>query len=176
MMKIEFEGKEIEVLEGDITDFRGDAIVNAANNHFWMGGGVAGAIKRRGGSSIEDEAIVKGPKPVGQSIITVAGRLGVKYVIHAAVMGQDLQTDSGKVRDATKSALQLAETNGVASVAFPALGTGVGGFPMHEAAKIMVRESVSFLKKSTNLRSVTFFLMGSEAYESFAAEIGGLKL
>jgi O-acetyl-ADP-ribose deacetylase (regulator of RNase III) len=174
-MKIEIDGKTLEAIEGDITDFDGDAIVNAANNHFWLGGGVAGAIKRRGGIVIEEEAIRQGPKPVGQSIMTGAGTLNVKYVIHAAVMGQDLQTDSGKVRAATKSSLQLAELNEVNSLAFPALGTGVGGFPMSEAAKIMVGESAAFLGKSKNLKSITFVLFGDDAYESFAAEIRGVK-
>lgn len=174
-MKIEIDGKTLEAIDGDITAFHGDAIVNAANNHFWMGGGVAGAIKRKGGDVIEEEAIRQGPKPVGQSVMTKAGSLNAKYVIHAAVMGQDLQTDSGKVCAATMSALQLAESNEVNSIAFPALGTGVGGFPMTEAAKIMVGESSSFLRKSKNLKSITFVLFGSEAYESFVAEIRRLK-
>jgi len=174
-MKIEIDGKTLEALDGDITSFQGDAIVNAANNHFWMGGGVAGAIKRKGGIVIEEEATRLGPRPVGESVITGAGALKVKYVIHAAVMGQDLQTDSGKVRAATRSALELAESKGVNSMAFPALGTGVGGFPISDAAKIMVGETSSFLKKSKNLKSVTFVLFGKDSYESFAAEIRGLK-
>ncbi len=174
-MKVEIDGRTLEAVEGDITSFKGDAIVNAANDHFWMGGGVAGAIKRTGGSVIEEEAIRQGPKPVGQSVITGAGNLKVKYVIHAAVMGQDLQTDSEKIRSATRSALELAESNEVDSIAFPALGTGVGGFPMSEAAKIMIDECSTFLRRSQRLERTTFVLFGSEAYECFANEIRRLK-
>jgi O-acetyl-ADP-ribose deacetylase len=174
-MKTEIDGKIIEAIEGDITEYEGDAIVNAANNRFWMGGGVAGAIRRKGGATIEEEAIGQGPKPVGQSIITGGGMLKSKFVIHAAVMGQDLQTDSSKIRAATRSALGLAESKGISSMAFPALGTGVGGFPMSEAAEIMVGESWSFLKTAEKLRNVTFVLYGSDAFECFAAEIRGLK-
>ncbi|OYT47781.1 hypothetical protein B6U83_04530 [Thermoplasmatales archaeon ex4484_36] len=100
------EGVKLVVKEGDITAEEVDAIVNAANNHFWMGGGVAGAIKRRGGVEIEREAVSKGPVPVGEAVVTGAGRLKARYVIHAAVMGQDLATDGEKVRRAAlRSAL-----------------------------------------------------------------------
>jgi O-acetyl-ADP-ribose deacetylase (regulator of RNase III) len=174
-MRVEIGEKVIEAMEGDITSYEGDAIVNAANNHFWMGGGVAGAIKREGGTIIEQEAMRQGPKSVGQAVITGAGSLRAKFVIHAAVMGQDLQTDSAKIRSATRSALELAESNGITSMAFPALGTGVGGFPMPEAAKIMVGESSSFLKSSRKLKSVTFILFGHDAHERFANEIDHLS-
>lgn len=175
-MRASIGDKILEAVEGDITSYEGEAIVNAANNHFWMGGGVAGAIKRKGGTSIEQEAVRQGPKPVGQSIMTGAGALKAKFVIHAAVMGQDLQTDSAKIRSATKSALELAESKGIISIAFPALGTGVGGFPISETAKIMVGESSSFLKSSKKLKRVTFVLFGNDAYDSFADEINELSL
>ena len=173
-MRVEIGNKILEAIEEDITSYDGDAIVNAANNHFWMGGGVAGAIKRKGGAAIEQEAMRRGPKPVGESIVTDGGTLKARFVIHAAVMGQDLQTDSAMVRAATKSALELAEENGISSMAFPALGTGVGGFPYSEAAKIMVHESAGFLKESKNLNKITFALFGNEAYECFAEEIKNL--
>ncbi len=168
---VEVDGKALEAVQGDITDYTGDAIVNAANNHFWMGGGVAGAIKRAGGSIIEDEAMRQGPKPVGQSIITTGGRLKAKYVIHAAVMGQDLQTDRSKIRMATRSFLELAEQSNVHSIGVPALGTGVGGFPVAEAARIMVDESIDFLKRSNGLKRITFVLFTHDAYEYFSDEI-----
>ena len=113
----------------------------------------------------------QGPKPVGQSVITGAGGPRTKFVVHAAVMGQDLQTDSAKIRSATRSALDLADSVGITTMAFPALGTGVGGFPISEAAKIMVGESSSFLKSSKHLKTVTFILFDSSAYETFANEI-----
>lgn len=169
--RIEIGERLLEAIDGDITAYDGDAIVNAANNHFWMGGGVAGAIKRKGGTIIERDAMRQGPKPVGQSIITGAGALKTKFVIHAAAMGQDLQTDVAKIRSATRSALELADSKGITSMAFPALGTGVGGFPLSEAAKIMVGESSSFLKSAEELKTVTFVLFDSGAYEIFANEI-----
>ncbi len=167
--------KSIEVTKGDITDYGGDAIVNAANNHFWMGGGVAGAIKRKGGSLIEEEAMKDGPRPVGDAVITGGGALSAKYVIHAAVMGQDLQTDAEKIRKATASSLAVAERTGIKSIAFPALGTGVGGFPLSSAAEIMIGEARKFLRSSQNLRRVTFVLYDEEARQTFQEELERAK-
>ena len=117
----------IEVVQGDITKQEVDAIVNAANNHLWMGAGVAGAIVRRGGRGIENEAVRQGPINVSQAVVTGGGTLPAKHVIHAAVMGQNLQTDGDTIRQTTINALKLAEKQALRSVAFPALGTGVGG-------------------------------------------------
>ncbi len=169
------DGKSIEVIEGDITDYDGEAVVNAANNHFWMGGGVAGAIKRRGGQIIEDEAMRQGPKPVGEAVITSAGSLNARYVIHAAVMGQDLSTNPGAILKATQACLRLADSSKIGSLAFPALGTGVGGFPLSEAAEIMVNASLEFLGTSAALKRVTFVLFGKEAYEIFARKLPELR-
>jgi O-acetyl-ADP-ribose deacetylase (regulator of RNase III) len=145
---------EIKIVQGDITTAKVDAIVNAANNHLWMGAGVAGAIKKAGGKVIEDEAVSKGPIPVGSAVETTAGNLNAKYVIHAAVMGQDLITNEKYIRDATKSVLELCEKLNLTSVAFPALGTGVGGFPMEECAEIMIGEVLNFDAQS--LKEVYF--------------------
>jgi O-acetyl-ADP-ribose deacetylase (regulator of RNase III) len=112
------------VLDGDICDRRVDAILNAANNQLWMGGGVAGAISRRGGPQIEREAVAKGPIPVGKAISTRAGELRAKHVIHAAVMGPDLKTNADNIARATLSALALADQLDLQNIAFPALGTG----------------------------------------------------
>jgi O-acetyl-ADP-ribose deacetylase (regulator of RNase III) len=149
---------EIKIVQGDITTAKVDAIVNAANNHLWMGAGVAGAIKKAGGKVIEDEAVSKGPIPVGSAVETTAGNLNAKYVIHAAVMGQDLITNEKYIRDATKSVLELCEKLNLTSVAFPALGTGVGGFPMEECAEIMIGEVLNFDAQS--LKEVYFYLLG----------------
>jgi len=162
---------EITLFQGDITTLEVDAVVNAANNHLWMGGGVAGAIKRKGGSEIEAEAVRQGPVPVGESVATGAGALPARYVIHAAVMGQDLQTDADKVRRAARSALERARELGIESVALPALGTGVGGFPLSQAARIMIEEARNHLAGETSVRTVVFALFGQEAYDAFAAEL-----
>ena len=114
----------IEVVQGDITRQDVDAIVNAANNHLWMGAGTAGAIVRAGGREIEDEAIRQGPIEVGEAVVTGSGNLVCKHVIHAAAMGQDLFTSADKIRASTDNALKRAEELGIASIAFPALGTG----------------------------------------------------
>ncbi len=161
---------KVKLVEGDITELATDAIVNAANNHFWMGAGVAGAIKRKGGEEIEREAMAKGPQPVGEAIVTGGGRLKARYVIHAAVMGQDLVTDGEKIQAATYNALLRAHELGLKSIAFPALGTGVGGFSLEEAARIMFQAVEKFLKDhpDTSLEEVVFCLFGDQAYNAFA--------
>src|SRR5438874_8026527 len=128
----------IEVAEGDIAAEDVDAVVNAANNHFWMGAGVAGALKARGGASIEAEAMAQGPVEPGACVITSGGRLRARHVIHAAVMGQDLQTSAAIIDRATRNALRMADVHELESIALPALGTGVGGFPIDECARIMI--------------------------------------
>src|SRR5262249_51238893 len=130
----------IETQRGDISQAQVDAVVNAANNHLWMGSGVAGALKRAGGSVIEREAVAKGPIEVGEAVVTSGGALPAKYVIHAAVMGQDLQTDRFKISKATRNSLVRAREAGISSIAFPAFGTGVGGFPPDLAADAMIHE------------------------------------
>ena len=167
---------EIKLLQSDITTLQVDAVVNAANNHFWMGGGVAGAIKRKGGAAIEAEAVGQGPKPVGESVVTGAGSLPARYVIHAAVMGQDLQTDAAKVRRATQTALERAKELGIATVALPALGTGVGGFSLSEAARIMIAEARAHLAGETTVREITFALFGQDAYDAFKQELARTEM
>jgi O-acetyl-ADP-ribose deacetylase (regulator of RNase III) len=157
---------QIEVVEGDITALEVDAIANAANDRLWMGGGVAGAIKRAGGPEIEDEATGKGPIPLGTAVETGAGRLPVRYVIHGAVMGQDLQTTADLVAQTTRSCLALADELGAESLALPAFGTGVGGFPLEEAAEIMVREARAY--EPAALQRVVFAVYGRQAESAFA--------
>ncbi len=157
----------IRIVEGDICDREVDAIVNAANNHLWMGGGVAGAIKRRGGAAIEKEALAKGPIGVGDSVATAAGRLNARHVIHAAVMGPDLATDGDTIRRAALSALALAKQLDLRTIAFPALGTGVGGFPLDECARILREAVVDHASSGTTLNTVEFVLFGGEAREAF---------
>ena len=153
---------------GDICDRAVEAIVNAANSQLWMGGGVAGAIKRRGGTEIEREAVAKGPIPVGESVVTSAGKLNARYVIHAAVMGPDLATNADYIRQATLSALARAKELCLRSIAFPALGTGVGGFPLAECARVMLDILAEYAKVRSSLDTVEFVLFGAEAYAAFA--------
>jgi O-acetyl-ADP-ribose deacetylase (regulator of RNase III) len=160
---------ELSVVEGDITTLAVDAIANAANDHLWMGAGVAGAIKRSGGEEIEREAVAKGPIEVGQAVATSAGRLAARYVIHGAVMGQDLRTDASLVQRTTVSCLEVADGLGCTSLALPAFGTGVGGFPLHECASIMVEAARAFDARS--LERVVFAVYGAEAKLAFDAAL-----
>jgi O-acetyl-ADP-ribose deacetylase (regulator of RNase III) len=166
-MRVRVGQAEIVLQRGDITEMDVDALVNAANNHLWMGAGVAGAIKRKGGEGIEREAVSKGPIPVGEAVITGAGKLKAKHVIHAAGMGQDLKTDEQKVRMATRNSLLRAEENGLKSVAFPAIGTGVGGLSTHLCAKAMLEEALEFLQSAHSLRQVFFTLLDEGAHKVF---------
>ena len=180
---------EIKIVKGDITELKVDAIVNAANNKLVMGGGVAGAIRKKGGKIIEDEAIKKGPIAIGGAIATSAGSLPVKYVIHAATMGMDFsrrankikggippesmeswagETDEIKIRNSCRNALTVAEELKVESIAFPALGCGVGAFPLLASAKIMAQEVLKHLREDkTSLKEIIFCLYDNEAFEVF---------
>ena len=156
---------ELEVVEGDITQLDVDAIANAANDHLWMGAGVAGAIKRAGGEEIEREAVANGPIPVGDAVATGAGALPARWVVHGAVMGQDLRTNADLVRATTVSCLRVADELGASSLALPAFGTGVGGFPLDECARVMVAEARSFEPHA--LRRVVFAVFGDDARRVF---------
>ena len=158
---------ELEVVEGDITALDVDAIANAANNHLWMGSGVAGAIKRAGGEEIEREAVAKGPVEVGDAVATGAGRLAARWVIHGAVMGQDLRTNAELVHRTTESCLRIADELGAETLALPAFGTGVGGFPLDECARIMVDAARDY--EPSSLQRVVFAVFGAEARRAFEA-------
>ncbi len=131
----------IRVVQGDITDFTGDAVVNAANNHLVLGAGVAGAIRRAGGPSIQEECDryvrAHGPIRVGEAVATGGGSLAARWVIHAAAMG-DEDASERTIRDATANALRVAGELKVRSIAFPVLGSGVAGFPLTRAAEVML--------------------------------------
>ena len=160
---------EIEVVEGDITALEVDAIANAANDCLWMGGGVAGAIKRAGGDEIEREALLKGPIPIGSAVATGAGRLAARWVIHGAVMSQDLRTSGDLVEQTTRACLQLADELGCESLALPAFGTGVGRFPLEECARLMVAAIRGHSPRT--LTRVVFAVFGDEAARLFRAAV-----
>jgi len=165
---------EIKVVMGDITELRVDAIVNAANNQLLMGGGVAGAIKKKGGRIIEEEALSKGPVEIGEAIATGAGELAAKYIIHAATMGMDFKTDQVKIRNACKNSLYAANQLKINSIAFPALGCGTGGFPLLASAKIMAQEVLKYLRETdTLLKEIIFCLNNEEAFTIFKKGVLG---
>jgi O-acetyl-ADP-ribose deacetylase (regulator of RNase III) len=161
---------ELQVVEADITELDVDALANAANNELWMGAGVAGAIKRAGGAEIEQEAVAQAPIAVGQAIATGAGNLKAKHVVHAAVMGQDLQTSAELISQATRRTLEVADDLGAQTLAMPAFGTGVGGFPIERCAELMVTEARAF--EPENLERVVFAVFGHDAESAFRAAVG----
>jgi O-acetyl-ADP-ribose deacetylase (regulator of RNase III) len=164
-------GVTIKVVQGDITNQVVDAIVNAANDQLWMGAGVAGAIKRKGGNEIEDEAMRKGHIPIGEAVVTSAGKLKTKYVIHAAVMGQDLTTNEEYIKNATLNSLKRAEELKIKSIAFPAFGTGVGGFPIDRCAQIMLDQVKEFSKDTKYLKEVLFVLFDKRSYDLWSVRL-----
>jgi O-acetyl-ADP-ribose deacetylase (regulator of RNase III) len=155
----------ISIVSGDITALEVDAIANAANNHLWMGAGVAGAIRRAGGEEIEREAVAQGPIEIGDAVATSGGKLAARWVIHGAVMGQDLRTNAELIRRTTESCLRVADELGVESLALPAFGTGVGGFPLDECARIMV--SAVRDHEPSSLERVVFAVFGDDAEAAF---------
>jgi O-acetyl-ADP-ribose deacetylase (regulator of RNase III) len=161
----------IELWNGDICDLEVDAIVNPANLSLWMSTGVSGAIKRAGGDAIEFAAVRQAPVPLGESIVTPAGSLAAKAVIHAVSLDRDRRTSGAVIEAAVRSAMARAREIGATSVAFPALGTGVGGFPLDDAARITVETVREELARSPNIEHVTFALRGAAPYEAFQAAI-----
>ncbi len=158
---------KVKIYQGDITEANTDAIVNAANNELWMGSGVAGAIKRKGGQIVEDEAVAQGPIEVGEAVYTTAGNLPHTYIIHAAGMGQDLKTSEEFIYQATLSSLELAEDLGISTVAFPAIGTGVGGLSIAACARAMRKALDEFSPDAEALEEVHFVIFGAAETEEF---------
>jgi len=165
---------EIELVMGDITQQKADAIVNAANNKGLMGGGVAGAIKKSGGKIIEEEVLKKCPINIGEATFTTAGVLKAKYVIHAATMDMSFVTDEIKIRNSCRNSLRVADKLGVKSIVFPALGCGVGNFPLLASAKIMAQEILKHLREeNTTLKKIVFCLYDDEAFSTFKKGVLG---
>jgi len=157
-MKIKIKESYFELVEGDITDLEVDAIVNAANSQLKLGGGVAGAIRRKGGEIIQDECDEIGHCPVGDARITSGGALKAKYVIHAVgpVYGEGEEDE--KLRNATLNSLKLAEQYKIRSLAFPAISTGIFGYPKERCADIMLSTTIAHLKGDTSLKQVIICL------------------
>jgi O-acetyl-ADP-ribose deacetylase (regulator of RNase III) len=158
---------KIVLLQGDLTEMDVDAVVNAANNDLQLGGGVAGAIRRKGGEAIQRECDTIGSIPIGGAAITTGGKLRARFVIHAASMQLGGATTARALRSSTAHALRIAAEKGLRTIAFPAVGTGIAGFPIPECARIMLLEVVEHLKKSTPLEKISFVLFDAEALAEF---------
>ena len=167
--------ERIVIQQGDITDMAVDAIVNAANNDLLLGAGVAGAIARKGGESIQRQCNEIGSIPVGFAAITGAGNLKAKYVIHAASMGLGgVRTSAKTLQTSTAHALRLAAERKLKTIAFPAVGTGVSGFPMERCAEIMLGEAAEHLRNETPLETIYFVLFDEPSRAVFATALDRL--
>jgi O-acetyl-ADP-ribose deacetylase (regulator of RNase III) len=168
------EGK-IQLVQGDITDMNVDAVVNAANNDLVLGAGVAGAIRRKGGEQIQKECDEIGTIPIGTAAITSGGRLKARWVLHAASMELGGSTTAASLRGSTLHSLRLAEKKNLKSIAFPAIGAGIGGFPPRECAEVMLRAVFEHLRQPTSLDAVYFVLYDQPTFKIFAEVLEGLK-
>src|ERR1700732_988023 len=149
----------IQIVEGDLTEMDVEAIVNAANNDLQLGGGLAGAIRRKGGPEIQKECDEIGQVPVGGAAITTGGKLKARYVIHAASMQLGGKTSAHSLRSSTAHSLRIATKKGLKPLAFPAIGTGIAEFPLRECAEIMLREVARHFEQTTSVEEVTFVLL-----------------
>ena len=157
----------IHIETGDITGYEVDALVNAANNDLVLGGGLAGAIRRKGGPGIQAECDRHGPVKVGEAAITTAGDLPARYVIHQASMALGGRTTAESLRDSTGAVLALAEAHQVRTLAFPATGTGIAGFALEPCSEIMLGEVLAHTAAATALTDVYFVLFEERACRIF---------
>ncbi len=158
---------EVIILQGDITEADVEAVVNAANNDLELGGGVAGAIRRKGGPSIQEECHRIGRVPLGEAAITGGGQLKAAYVIHAASMQLGGQTTAENLEASTRNSLLRAKEKKIQSIAFSAIGTGIAGFDTRRCAEIMLRTVTENLQAKTSLERVVFVLFDSRSRELF---------
>ena len=170
-MKMEFGNRLLELTEGDITGMDTDAIVNAANSNLAHGGGVAGAIVRKGGTIIQEESDKIGGTPVGTAVITTGGDLNAHYVIHAVGPRMGEGEEDEKLASATRSSLDLAEASDLKSIAFPAVSTGIFGYPIDRCARIMLSIAIERLRSATSLERIVFCLYGKKDYKVFESTL-----
>lgn len=157
----------MELKDGDITGMQTDAIVNAANDRLILGGGVAGAIRKKGGPEIQNECNKIGGTFVGGAVITTAGNLKAKFVIHAVGPRMGEGNENEKLKNATLNSLKLADENNLKSIAFPAISAGIFGFPIERCAEIMLKTTIEYLNGQTGLQKVVFCLFGNDSYQVF---------
>ena len=171
-MQTQINGITIALAQGDIADLDTDAIVNAANSQLLLGSGVAGAIRRKGGPSIQEECLKIGYCEVGDAVITGAGDLKARYVIHAVGPRMGEGGERGKLASAVRASLDLAEEHNLRSLAFPAISTGVFGFPLEACATVMLRVLIDHtFEEGRSLKHIVVCLYDRHAYEVFEQEL-----
>jgi O-acetyl-ADP-ribose deacetylase (regulator of RNase III) len=170
-MKVKINNRVLELLDGDLTEMDTDAIVNAANAQLILGGGVAGAIRRKGGPEIQAECNKTGGTFVGGAVITTGGNLKAKHVIHAVGPRMGEGDEDVKLKNATLNSLKVADENHLKSISFPAISTGIFGFPIGRCAEIMLKTTIDYLKGQTGLEKVVFCLFGRDSYEVFESRL-----
>ncbi len=170
-MKLQINKSTIELVEGDITEMQTDAIVNAANARLILGGGVAGAIRMKGGPSIQQQCDKIGGTFVGGAVITGGGTLKAKYVIHAVGPRLGEGSEDEKLKNATLNSLKLADEKGLKSISFPAISTGIFGFPIQRCAEIMLKTTLEYLNGRTKLEKVIFCLFDRDSFKVFEDQL-----
>ncbi len=170
-LSIQLEGTQLELIEGDITELEVDAVVNAANKELKLGSGVAGAIREKGGPSIQEECDRIGGTSVGTAVLTGGGDLKAQHVIHAVGPQMGEGDEDRKLQSAIRSSLALADRHGLKSIALPAISTGVFGFPMDRCARILLTEVYRYLQGGTKIERVVVSLKGDDTFEIFKREL-----
>ncbi len=170
-MRIEVGKTRLELLQGDITELDTDAIVNPANQMLQLGGGVAGAIRRKGGPGIQEECNKIGGTVVGGAVITSGGELKARHVIHAVGPRMGEGDEDRKLMDATLNSLRLADDRGLKTIAFPAISTGIFGYPVKRCAEVMLGATIRYLQGDTELERVVFCLYDADTHEIFASTL-----
>ena len=174
-MKIRINKTILEILKGDITDQKTDCIVNPANSRLIMGGGVAGAIRKKGGLSIQEECNKIGYVSIGEAVITTGGKLPARYVIHAVGPMVNEHHADEKLKDATLNSLKLAEKKNLRSITFPAISTGIFGFPKDRCALIMLSTTLGYLEGLTQIERVVFCLYNKKILKIFKNTIQKIR-
>ncbi len=175
MAEIKVNKTTLELLQGDITEQNTDAIVNAANVALQMGGGVAGAIRKKGGPKIQEECNEIGGTFVGGAVITTGGNLKARHVIHAVGPRWGEGNEDEKLKNATLNSLKVANQNNLKSISFPAISTGIFGFPLERASKIMLKTTIEYLKGKTGLDKVVFVLYDKDSFNTFKDTLESIK-
>jgi O-acetyl-ADP-ribose deacetylase (regulator of RNase III) len=170
-MKVEINNRILELLDGDLTEMDTDAIVNAANAQLILGGGVAGAIRKKGGPEIQAECNKIGGTFVGGAVITTGGNLKAKHLIHAVGPRMGEGDEDQKLKNATLNSLKVADENNLKSISFPAISTGIFGFPIGRCAEIMLKTAIDYLRGQTGLERVVFCLFGRDSFQVFANQL-----
>jgi O-acetyl-ADP-ribose deacetylase (regulator of RNase III) len=171
MKELIIKNSKIKLVQGDITELETDVIVNAANAQLILGGGVAGAIRRKGGPKIQEECDKKSPSFVGGAVITTGGDLKARHVIHAVGPRMGEGNEDEKLRNATLNSLKLMDEHELKSIAFPAISTGIFGYPIDRCAKIMIATAKEYLSKDTQIEEVIFCLYTSSDFQVFEEKL-----